>query len=157
MSTRVFTTFNLDDQLFGLDIHFVREINRHLDLSPVPHAPQYIRGLINLRGQIVTVMDLKRRLGFESSGLTEQTHNLIIKTNAERGHYEEEEEDCLIPDKLGLLVDDIGDIVSVESDQILPPPANAGKIDGAYVTGVVRLKDSLLTILSMPCILKGAN
>ena len=156
MSMSVFTTFQLDDQLFGLDIRYIREINRHLELSPVPHAPAYICGLINLRGQIVTLMDLKHRLGFESTGLTDQTHNLIIKTDAELGAMADA--DCAIPDKVGLLVDNIGDIVTVSTDVILPSPANVGKLDGHYLEGVVSLKEGgLMTILSMKAILKEVN
>lgn len=159
MSQSVFTTFYLEDQLFGLDIRFVREINRQLELSPVPHASGYIRGLINLRGQIVTVMDLKRRLGFDTTSLTDTTHNLIIKTDSEllSGPDLGLAQELSIPDKVGLLVDRIGDIVSVSEDAIAPPPANVGKLDGQYLDGVATLKEGILTILSMNAILKGAN
>ena len=160
MSQCTFTTFELEDHLYGIDIRYIREINRQLELSPVPHAPEYICGLINLRGQIVTVIDLKRRLGFKTACLTENTHNLIIKTEHEMLNSADREEllqDFTITDKVGLLVDQIGDIVSVERDTISPPPANTSKLDGSYVTGVVPLKNTLLTILSMPTILKGVN
>lgn len=159
MSMSVFTTFQLNDQLFGIDIRFIREINKQLDPSPVPHAPDYICGLINLRGQIVTVMDLKRRLGFENTHITDQTHNLILKTDQEiiNSFGVDEVTESAIPDKVGLLVDQIGDIVSIQTDTIALPPANVGKIDGQYLSGAVALPGGLLTILSMNAILKGAN
>lgn len=160
MSTTVFTTFQLDEQLFGIDIRFVREINKQLELSPVPHAPDYVCGLINLRGQIVTVVDLKRRLGLEDTCLTSDTHNLIIKTDQELATSPDRDEllqDFSIPDKVGFLVDQIGDIVTVSDDTIAQPPANVGKVDGQYLTGVVSLQEGLLTILSMHKILKGRD
>jgi len=159
MSTSVFTTFQLNEQLFGVDIRFIREINKQLDLSPVPHAPDYICGLINLRGQIVTVIDLKRRLGFENTSITNETHNLILKTDQEitNSFGADEVTEFAIPDKVGLLVDQIGDIVSVVTDTIALPPANVGKVDGQYLRGAVALPEGLLTILSMNAILKGAN
>jgi purine-binding chemotaxis protein CheW len=159
MSTSVFTTFQLNEQLFGIDIRFIREINRQLDLSSVPHAPDYICGLINLRGQIVTVIDLKRRLGFERTLITDETHNLILKTDQEiiNSFGLNEVSESAIPDKVGLLVDQIGDIVSVETSAITLPPANAGKVDGQYLSGAVALSNGLLTILSMNPVLKGAH
>jgi len=159
MSNSVFTTFQLDEQLFGIDIRFIREINKQLELSPVPHAPDYVCGLINLRGQIVTVIDLKRRLGFEHTLITDETHNLILKTDQEiiNSFGLNDVSESAIPDKVGLLVDRIGDIVSVETNTIALPPANAGKVDGQYLSGAVSLADGLLTILSMNPILKGAR
>lgn len=156
MSLQTFATFKLNDQLFGLDIRFIREINKQLDLSPVPHAPDYIFGLLNLRGQIVTVLDLKRRIGFEKTCITPQTHNVIIKTDQELPPsilQDTAYSGLSIPDKVGLLVDQIGDILTVSHDEIAQPPANTGKIDGQYLAGVVPLENELLTILSLNAIL----
>jgi purine-binding chemotaxis protein CheW len=113
--------------------------------------------LINLRGQIVTVVDLKRRLGFDDTCLTGNTHNLIIKTDQELAtspDWDELLQGFSIPDKVGLLVDQIGDIVTVSDDAIAQPPANVGKVDGQYLAGVVPLQGGLLTILSMQSILE---
>ena len=62
MALRSFATVHLNDQLFGIDILLIREINRQLELSQVPHSPQFVKGLVNLRGQIVTILDLNNRL-----------------------------------------------------------------------------------------------
>lgn len=158
MATRSFTTFHLNDQLFGLDILLVREINRHLELTPVPQAPDYIRGLINLRGQIVTVLDLKRRLGLETTDQGAIRHNIILKTDAEltgQGNRKAQEEKLLLPDKVSLLVDAIGDVITVDEDAIDPPPANVDQLEGKYLTGVIRLDGTLLTLLNLNTVLKG--
>jgi purine-binding chemotaxis protein CheW len=159
MNTESFTTFELEGQLFGIDIRFVREINKQLELSPVPHSPAYIRGLINLRGQIVTVMDLKKRLGFSHSEVTNETHNLIIKTDQERVNVNwngSESSSFSLTDKVGLLVDKIGEVVTLPSSELENPPANIGKMDGKYLSGVIKLEDQLIAVLNLKQILSEA-
>jgi len=126
-----FVTFQIGDHLLGIDILRVREINRVLDITPVQHCPPYMRGLINLRGQIVTIFDLGVRLGLGPRKLTERSHNIILK-----------------PDTVGLLADSIGDVVETREEDIEPPPANAGEIEGKFIEGVLKLETDLLVILS---------
>lgn len=159
MPTKSFVSFQLNRQLFGIDIDLVREINRHLDTTPVPHAPDYVRGLINLRGQIITVLDLKRRLGLAYSENTDSAHNIILKSDSELGHHSEEntEDDERIPltssDKASFWVDEIGDVLTLDSEEIDAPPANIGTLDGKYLSGVVKLDKTLMGILSVSKIL----
>ncbi|MBF0101823.1 MAG: chemotaxis protein CheW [Desulfobacterales bacterium] len=131
MSTVQFVSFVIDSNLCGINILNVREINSVLDITPVQHAPDYVRGLINLRGQTVTVCDLGVRLGLEPRTITSETKNIILK-----------EED------VALLVDSIGDVVEVEEDEIRPSPANFGDIEREFMDGIVRLESQLLIILS---------
>lgn len=137
MSTQQFVTFRIDSNLLGIDILNVREINRILDITPVQHAPDYIRGLVNLRGQTVTVFDLGIRLGLSLREITAESHNIILKN-----------------DTVGLLVDSIGDVVNADETQIKPPPANIGKIESEFVDGVVRLDEKLLVVLSAQRVLE---
>ena len=136
MANRQFVTFRIDNNLAGIDILKVREINRVLDITPVPHAPEYVLGLINLRGQTVTVFDLGVRLGLLPRDITPETHNLILKR-----------------DTVGLLVDDIGDVIEAEENEIRPPPANIGEINGEFVESVVKLDEEILMVLSSEKIL----
>jgi purine-binding chemotaxis protein CheW len=132
-----FVTFKMDDGLLGIDVLMVREINRVLDITPVPKAPDYVRGLVNLRGQAVTVFDLGIRLGLGPREITEETHNLVLKH-----------------DLVGLLVDSIGNIVQCEEIEIEPPPANVGNIEGKFLEGVVQMEHQLLVILDTGKILE---
>lgn len=134
--TKQFVSFRIDTNLMGIDILHVREINRALDITPVQHAPEYVKGLVNLRGQTVTVFDLGVRLGLAARRITEQTHNIIFKK-----------------DSVGILVDDISDVVSVDMMEIESPPANLAGIDTAYVEGVIKLSQELLVIISSEKIL----
>ena len=137
MTKKQFDTFRLDDHLVGIDILRVREINRVLDITPVQHAPSYVRGLVNLRGQTVTVLDLGVRLGLSRRMLTEDTHNVILK-----------------PEDVGLLVDRIGDVEEADETAIESPPANIGGIAGGFIDCVAKLHKELIVILSPAKILE---
>ncbi|MBF0225425.1 MAG: chemotaxis protein CheW [Desulfobacterales bacterium] len=138
MAAFQFVTFKIDDNLAGIDILKVREINRALDITPVQHAKNYIMGLVNLRGQTVTVFDLSIRLGLSKRIINNTTHNIILKH-----------------DNVGLLVDDIGDVLCVNEDEIEPPPANIGVIEGVFIEGLVKLEYDLMIILSAKKILEN--
>jgi purine-binding chemotaxis protein CheW len=154
MVTHSFATFLLNGQLFGIDILLIREINRQLDISSVPHSPQYIQGLVNLRGQIVTVLDLKRRLGMAYSAVTERSHNVILKTDMEVISTQERFEDFLpLSDKVGLLVDEIADVIAVTEDKIEPSPANLVSVDSRYLLGAIKTEKQLISILSVKNVL----
>jgi len=144
VATKSFVTFHIDQQMFGIEIERVREINRYLDITQVQQAPSYIRGLVNLRGQIVTVLDLGIRLGLAAREITSKSHNVIL--NALSSHNGDEARESR--DTVGLLVDAIDDVVEVEENEIEPPPANIGELDGRFLTGVAKLNEGLLVILS---------
>ena len=156
MASRSFSTFLLSGQLFGIDILVIREINRQLEITPVPHAFDYIRGLLNLRGQIVTILDLNCRLGLEQAIVSDKSHNIILKTEQELQNLDLNREymDLTSTDKVGLLVDDIREVVIVSEDSIEPPPANIGKIDGQFLTGVIKQNNALIAVLSVEKLLK---
>ena len=137
MGISQFITFNVFNNLIGIDIRDVREINRVLDVTPVQHAPDYVKGLINLRGNTVTVFDLGKRLGLGALTVSEESHNIILKKDA-----------------VGLLVDNIGDVIETNEVMIESPPANMGGVDGKFVDGVLKLDEDLLLILSAENLLK---
>lgn len=131
-------TFYIDKKLFGIPIEDVLEINKNVDMTPVPLAPPYIEGVINLRGQIVTAINLRKRIGMsEREKSSEQTnevryHNIIIGTRS----------NCV-----SLLVDEIGDVLEIPSDIIEPPPDTIKGLEPKYVKNVCKLKGELLVVL----------
>jgi len=143
MAPQQFATFYLGESLFGLPVSVIREINRILDITPVDRAPEFVRGLMNLRGQIVTVLDPGVRLGLEERGIVKSAKIIILKTASEAGA------DGLTRDSVGLFVDRIGDMVTAESGQIEPPPANVGGVDAANVEGIISLQNQLLVLLKL--------
>ena len=135
-------TFYVGDSLCGMDILKVQEINKLLDMTEVPLAPDYVKGILNLRGQIVTVIDLGNKLSLSSTETSSDTRNIIVNSN---GEY------------IGLLVDRIGDVERTDLDNVEPPPANIGGIQGKYFEGVFKKEKSLIGILKVEEILKDDN
>lgn len=133
-----FATFYIGDMLMGLDIQHVDEINRNVDVTPVPHAPAQVRGVVNLRGEVATVVSLRQLLELESIGLTRDSRNVIVAYHGEQ---------------IGLLVDRVADVVKVRREAIEPPPANIGGVDGRYIKGVCNLENGLLIVLDREAVL----
>ena len=141
---RQLCTFFLDDQMFGLDVLRVQEINRIQQLTPVPLAPPAVRGLINLRGQIVTAIDLRERLGFPpldpaTRDPTTRPVNIIIPSD---------------DGPVSFLVDEVGDVIDVDDRDFEPPPATLDPAAKAYTRGVYKLPDRLLLVLEIEPILQ---
>jgi len=133
-------TFYAGGALCGMDILKIQEINKLLDMTPVPQAPDYVRGILNLRGQIVTVIDLCRKLGLAEIAVNkEENRNIIVNSGNEY---------------VGLLVERISDVVRAEWDEVQPPPANIGGIRGKYFEGVYKTDTSLIGILNAEAVLK---
>lgn len=131
---RQFITFHSAGQEFGADIMTIREIRGWTQTTSLPHAPDYVRGVINLRGIVLPVIDLKARLG---RGHTEPDikHVVVVVKAAER--------------TIGLLVDAVSDILTVTAADIQPTPELARDAQAEFVEGIAVLGDRMVTILSM--------
>lgn len=128
-----FCTFQLAGNLFGIEVERVQEIIRHQEVTPVPLAPREVAGLINLRGEIVPAIDLRRCLGFGARAGPEKPTNVVIRT-----------EDGAV----SLLVDEIGDVLDVREDAYEPPPDNLQTSTRDLIRGVYKLERGLLMILA---------
>ena len=157
MAERSWASFYLGDGLFGLENFYIREVNRSTGFTTVDLAPPFVRGLLNLRGQIVTVLDLRVRLGLERTTLTNQSRCIVLKSWDEVketpvGRFLGENQ---VVDTLGLLVDRMGDIIQTPPEGIEPAPANVGEIDNRFIDGVVKLPECLLVVLRLQEVLGG--
>ena len=153
-----YATFFLGDRMFGLDLLAIREINRNLDITPVPHARPWIRGLINLRGQIVTILDLAVRLGLERQECLESSRTIILK--ARSGPKPGLPGDNAGPenasgDLMGFLADAIGEVVEADPAAMEPPSANLGEADSRFLAGVLHTGAGLLVLLDLQELLHG--
>lgn len=131
---RQFITFRTAEQEFGADIMAIREIRGWTQTTPLPHSPDFVRGLINLRGMVLPVVDLKARLG---QGMTEVTakHVIIVVRCGER--------------TMGLLVDAVSDILTAATSDIQPTPDLARDTKEELVEGIAVLDQRMVTILGM--------
>ena len=127
-----FCTFYLDKLMFGVDLLKVQEVIRYLEITEIPLAPRVISGLMNLRGQIVTGLDLRRRLEMEDRQEGSFPMNVVIRSNGSA---------------VSLLVDEIGDVVEVDEGSFEPPPETLqGKVR-EVILGVHKLDNHLMHVL----------
>ena len=133
-NTSQFCTFYLDKLLFGVELKGVQEVIRNLDMTRVPLAPAVVSGLINLRGQIVTAVDLRRRLELEPQPAGMIAMNVVVRS-----------EDGAV----SLLVDEIGDVVEVEETTFEPPPETLRGSVREMILGVHKLNDRLMHVLDI--------
>ncbi len=138
MEGRQIVTFNVDDRVFGIDVGVVREIKGWQEATPLPHAAPYVRGVVNLRGLILAVYDLRARLGGGLTSATPKHVNLVVDV-ADR--------------TAGLLVDAVSDIVDVPGHAIHPPPAVAMQgLD--LIEGMALLDQAVVALLRLDAVLK---
>jgi purine-binding chemotaxis protein CheW len=127
-----FATFYLGGHYFGINVADVYELNRNMDVTPVPKSPKIVRGIMNLRGQLVPAIDMYERLNLESRSAKAESISIILQSD---GYL------------IAILVDDVGEILSLEQDTFEPPPSNFSIISRELVLGVHKLSGRLLLIL----------
>jgi purine-binding chemotaxis protein CheW len=132
-------TFFVGDALCGMDILKVQEINKLIEMTRVPQSPEYVLGILNLRGEIVTIIDLGKKLGLKSTEMSDKTRNVIVSSNEEH---------------IGLMVEQISDVYQAEWEKVEAPPANIGGVQGKYFTGVFKTENRLIGILDVEKVLE---
>ncbi len=133
-NTQQFCTFFLEDQCFGVPVEQVQEVIRYQEMTRVPLGPDVVRGLINLRGQIVMAIDLRRRFAMTERTESQLPMNVVVRT-----------EDGAV----SFLVDEIGDVIEVERDTLEPPPETLRGPTRSMITGVYKLPKQLLLELNI--------
>jgi purine-binding chemotaxis protein CheW len=133
-NARQLCTFFLEERAFAVPVEEVREVIRYQPMARVPLAPEVVSGLINLRGQIVTAIDLRRRLGIAPRPPGELPVNVIVRTD-----------DMAV----SLLVDQIGDVLAVSDEAFESPPESLPEADRQVVSGLYKLPDRLLILLDV--------
>jgi purine-binding chemotaxis protein CheW len=132
--TSQFCTFYLDKLLFGVELKGVQEVIRSLEMTKLPLAPEVVSGLINLRGQIVTAVDLRRRLELEAAPPGANVMNVVVRSQ---------------DGAVSLLVDEIGDVVEVEDSSFEEPPETLRGTVRAMILGIHKLNDRLMHVLDI--------
>ncbi|MFZ0951647.1 MAG: chemotaxis protein CheW [Candidatus Sulfotelmatobacter sp.] len=144
-SSELFCTFFLDRHFFGVPVQQVQEVIRYQEMTRVPlvpQVPQVVRGLINLRGQIVTAIDLRRRLGMSERCADHLPMNVVVRTD---------------DGALSLLVDEIGDVIEVEEKTFEQPPQTLKGVAREMIRGVHKLPERLLLLLDTERVVNVAD
>ncbi|MGI6409561.1 MAG: chemotaxis protein CheW [Gammaproteobacteria bacterium] len=127
-------TFRLEDETYGINVMQVQEVLRYSEIAPVPGAPTYVLGIINLRGNVVTVIDTRQRFGLPSAEITDNTRIVIIEADKQ---------------VVGILVDSVAEVVYLRESEIETTP-NVGNEEAArFIQGVCNKNDELLILVDL--------
>ncbi|HVN25574.1 MAG TPA: chemotaxis protein CheW [Syntrophorhabdales bacterium] len=131
---RSFVAFNLGNEEFAVDITKVQEINRWVDLTRIPNTSPHVQGVMNLRGKIVPVIDLRSMLGFDGKPADKQTRIIVVEDGGVVA---------------GFLVDAVSEVVQLPESAIEAPPSLGGIAEPRYVAGVGRIAERLVVLLDL--------
>lgn len=133
-------TFSLGQEEFGVDILKVQEIIRMVEITKVPKAPDFVEGVINLRGKVIPVVDLRRRFGMTQAEHSKDTRIMVVD---------------ICKTITGFIVDSVSEVLRIPADTIEPPPPVVAGIESEYINGVGKLEDRLLILLDLDKVLSG--
>ena len=127
-------TFQLDRETYGINVMQVQEVLRYTEIAPVPGAPTYVLGIINLRGNVVTVIDTRMRFGLEPSEVTDQTRIVIIEAEQQ---------------VIGILVDSVAEVVYLRQSEIETAPNVGNEESAKFIQGVCNRDNELLILVDL--------
>ena len=127
-------TFHLDREVYGINVMQVQEVLRYSEIAPVPGSPDYVLGIINLRGNVVTVIDTRMRFGIEPMEVTDSSRIVIIEAGGQ---------------VVGILVDSVAEVVDLSVDDIDPAPNIGTEESAQFIKGVANLGEELLIIIDL--------
>jgi purine-binding chemotaxis protein CheW len=133
-TTSRFLTFNLDGQIYATPVETVLEINQVLDITPVPKVPAFVKGVINLRGQVVPVIDLRLKFGAPATTATKQTSIIVI--DGTNGH-------------MGVIVDAVQSVIELEAGQIEPAPNFDDNQSESWCIGLGKQHDQMIILVDL--------
>ena len=131
-------SFKLGNEEFAVDILKIQEINRMVEITKVPKAPAFVEGVINLRGKVIPIIDLRKRFGLEVSEYTKNTRIVVVDIEGK---------------VVGLVVDGVSEVLRLPLSAVEPPPPVVAGIDSEYINGVGTLEDRLLILLNLEKVL----
>jgi len=131
-------SFNIGGEEFGVDILKVQEINRMVEITRVPNAPEYVDGVINLRGKVIPIIDLRRRFGMQRKEKDKDTRIIVVELSGK---------------VLGFVVDAVSEVLRIPNSVTEPPPSIIAGIKAEYITAIGKLEDRLIILLDLERVL----
>lgn len=142
--TGKYLTFALGGEEYGLEILKVREIIGLMDITVVPRTPSFVRGVINLRGKIIPVVDLRVKFGMEAIENTEETCIIVVEVTRNSKSIE-----------MGILVDKVSEVLDIQGEEIEGPPSFGSGFDASFIMGMAKAKDSVKILLNIDAVLSS--
>ena len=131
-------SFSIGNEDYGVNIQTVKEVIRHREITRLPKAPTFVKGVINLRGDVIPILDLRERFGMEQKDYTDMTRVIVAEVEGR---------------SVGMVVDSVSHVIRIEQDQIEPPPPYVGHVSEEYIKGVGKVGEKLIVLLNIENIL----
>ncbi len=141
-----YLTFALSQEEYGLEILKVREIIGYIDVTAVPQTPHYVKGVINLRGQVIPVVDLRAKFGMEITGVTEQTCIIVVEIAHGNRTF-----------NTGIVVDRVQEVLDIAGQSIEEAPQFGAAVDTDFILGMGKVGDSVKILLDIDKVLAGSD
>ncbi|MBI5418977.1 MAG: purine-binding chemotaxis protein CheW [Deltaproteobacteria bacterium] len=141
-----FLTFELDDEVYGLDILKVKEIIGIMDITSVPQSPPYMKGVLNLRGKIIPVVDLRLKFGFAEREYTERTCIIVVELSGAEGKL-----------LVGIIVDAVSEVTNISDSDVEPTPDFGGSFTVDYIQGMAKIKGKVVILLDISRVLSASG
>ena len=137
-----YLTFSLAQEEYGLEILKVREINGYMDITAVPQTPQHVKGVINLRGQVIPVVDLRAKFGIETTEVTDQTCIIVVEISQKDLTF-----------STGIVVDRVQEVLDIAAEAIEKAPEFGSSVDTDFILGMGKIGESVKILLDIDAVL----
>ncbi len=142
----LYLTFALGQEEFGLEILKVKEIIGYQDITSVPQTPSEVKGVINLRGQVIPIIDLRSRFSMEEKEVTEQTCIIVVEVDLDGSSVQ-----------VGIIVDNVSEVLDIQEEQIEPSPEFGNQVNTDYILGMGKVGDNVKILLDIDQVLAGTQ
>lgn len=142
-----YLTFDLASEEYGIEILKVQEIIGLMPVTRVPRTPEFIRGVINLRGKVISVVDLRLKFGLDAKEDTRRTSIIVVQVKRAGGHQV----------TIGLIVDDVYEVIDIAAEAIEPTPEFGANIDTNFILGVGKINQKVVMLLDVDKVLSGGE
>jgi purine-binding chemotaxis protein CheW len=141
-----YLTFSLDNEQYGIGILKIKEIIGTIPITPVPRTPEYVKGVINLRGKVIPVIDLRQRFGMGVVDYTERTCIIVVEIQGLSGTV-----------MMGILVDSVSEVLSIKGEEIEETPSFGARVDMNYILGMAKMDGGVKILLDIDCVLSSGE
>jgi len=139
-----YLTFNLDEEQYGIGILKIKEIIGMMPITPVPQTPEYVKGVINLRGKVIPVVDLRLKFGMDAMDYNERTSIIVVEIKGETGTV-----------MIGIVVDSVSEVLNIKAEDIEDTPTFGTTFDSDYILGMAKMDGGVKILLDIDKVLSS--
>ena len=141
-----YLTFTLAEEDYGIGILKIKEIIGMMDVTPVPQTPEFVKGVINLRGKVIPVVDLRLRFGMEAIDYTERTCIIVVEMTGQAGTVQ-----------IGIVVDSVSEVLNIKGEEIEDTPTFGTKLNTDYILGMAKMEGGVKILLDIDRVLSSED